>query len=165
MVSEADAEAALVESVTADENPSDTLMVRMIGELDENSIKKLGRSASRATTHRSLLAVVILVPRVKIHLALSHEATCLAAEGTFFVGTSTLSFISIHFIRVRHWTLRKAFQAHVPLVKAVRMMLDRSTRKSKGFCFVNFHSVSDAMSAKNRMIAAGILAVRELVGV
>ena len=52
---------------------------------------------------------------------------------------------------------RKAFQAHVPLVKAVRMMLDRSTRKSKGFCFVSFYSVSDAMTARNRMVAAGIL--------
>jgi len=88
MVSEADAEAALVETMTAEENPSDTLMVRLIGELEENQIKK-------------------------------------------------------------------AFQAHVPLVKGVRMMLDRSTRKSKGFCFVSFYSVSDAMTAKNRMIAAG----------
>lgn len=88
MVSEADAEAALVESVTAEENPSDTLMVRLIGELEEHQIKK-------------------------------------------------------------------AFQAHVPLVKAVRMMLDRSTRKSKGFCFVSFYSVSDAMTARNRMVAAG----------
>ena len=38
------------------------------------------------------------------------------------------------------------------------MMLDRSTRKSKGFCFVSFYSVSDAMTARNRMVAAGILA-------
>ena len=35
------------------------------------------------------------------------------------------------------------------------MMVDRSTRKSKGFCFVSFHSVSDAMQAKNRLTAAG----------
>ena len=42
MVSEADAEAALVESVAAEENPSDTLMVRLIGELEEHQIKKLG---------------------------------------------------------------------------------------------------------------------------
>ncbi|CAE7690553.1 NCL [Symbiodinium sp. CCMP2592] len=51
--------------------------------------------------------------------------------------------------------IKKAFQSHVPVVKGVRMMLDRSTRKSKGFCFVNFYSVSDAMTAKNRMLAAG----------
>ena len=43
MVSEADAEAALVETMTAEENPSDTLMVRLIGELEENQIKWLGR--------------------------------------------------------------------------------------------------------------------------
>ena len=41
------------------------------------------------------------------------------------------------------------------------MMLDRSTRKSKGFCFVSFYSVSDAMTAKNRMIAAGLSAKRK----
>ena len=40
-------------------------------------------------------------------------------------------------------------------------MLDRSTRKSKGFCFVSFYSVSDAMTAKNRMIAAGLSAKRK----
>lgn len=40
-MSEEDAEAALVESVTAEENPSDTLMVRMIGDLEEAQIKKL----------------------------------------------------------------------------------------------------------------------------
>ncbi|CAJ1339238.1 unnamed protein product [Effrenium voratum] len=84
-ISEGDQD-AITESV--EENPSDTLMVRLIGELEEGRIKK-------------------------------------------------------------------AFQAHVPVVKAVRMMLDRSTRKSKGFCFVSFYSVSDAMTAKNRMIAAG----------
>ena len=43
MVSEADAEAALVETMTAEENPSDTLMVRLIGELEENQIKWLER--------------------------------------------------------------------------------------------------------------------------
>jgi len=53
--------------------------------------------------------------------------------------------------------IKKAFQAHVPVVKGVRMMVDRSTRKSKGFCFVSFWSVSDATTAKNRMIAAGSL--------
>ena len=41
------------------------------------------------------------------------------------------------------------------------MMLDRSTRKSKGFCFVSFYSVSDAMTAKNRMIAAGLSVKRK----
>lgn len=51
--------------------------------------------------------------------------------------------------------IKKAFQSHVPVVKGVRMMLDRSTRKSKGFCFVNFYTVSDAVTAKNRMLAAG----------
>lgn len=51
--------------------------------------------------------------------------------------------------------IKKAFQAHVPAVKGIRMMIDRSTRKSKGFCFVSFWSVSEAESAKNRMVAAG----------
>lgn len=51
--------------------------------------------------------------------------------------------------------IKKAFQTHVPVVKSVRMMVDRSTRKSKGFCFVSFWSVSDAMTAKNRLAAAG----------
>ena len=41
MVSEADAEAELLESVTAEENPSDSLMVRLIGDLEESQIKKL----------------------------------------------------------------------------------------------------------------------------
>ena len=39
-MSEEDVEAALVESV-AEENPSDTLMVRMIGDLEESQIKPL----------------------------------------------------------------------------------------------------------------------------
>lgn len=49
----------------------------------------------------------------------------------------------------------KAFQAVVPSVKGVRMMMDRKTNKSKGFCFVSFYSVSEADTAKSRMIAQG----------
>jgi len=51
--------------------------------------------------------------------------------------------------------LMKAFQNVVPTVKGVRILMDRHTRKSKGFGFVSFWSVSEAETAMSRLIAAG----------
>lgn len=53
--------------------------------------------------------------------------------------------------------VKKAFQAVVPSMKGVRMMIDRKTNKSKGFCFVNFYTVGEAETAKNKMCATGSL--------
>jgi len=51
----------------------------------------------------------------------------------------------------------KAFRQVVPTVKSCRLLLDRRTRKSKGFCFVSFWSVSEAETALARFHAAGSL--------
>eukprot|EP00445_Apocalathium_hangoei_P091535 CAMPEP_0204238494 /NCGR_PEP_ID=MMETSP0361-20130328/93897_1 /ASSEMBLY_ACC=CAM_ASM_000343 /TAXON_ID=268821 /ORGANISM="Scrippsiella Hangoei, Strain SHTV-5" /LENGTH=401 /DNA_ID=CAMNT_0051211269 /DNA_START=77 /DNA_END=1280 /DNA_ORIENTATION=+ len=51
----------------------------------------------------------------------------------------------------------KAFQEVVPTVKSVRIVVDRSTRKSRGFCFVMFYSIAEAETAVSRLQAAGSL--------
>merc|ERR1712232_804130 len=47
--------------------------------------------------------------------------------------------------------LKKALQAYCPHIKAVRVCVDRSTRKSKGFGFVTLYSIADAQSAMSRI--------------
>jgi len=51
--------------------------------------------------------------------------------------------------------LQQAFCQVVPIVKSVRILTDRHTRKSKGFGFVQFWSVSEAETAMSRMLASG----------
>eukprot|EP00929_Paragymnodinium_shiwhaense_P003534 TRINITY_DN104099_c0_g1_i1.p1 TRINITY_DN104099_c0_g1~~TRINITY_DN104099_c0_g1_i1.p1 ORF type:complete len:499 (+),score=111.35 TRINITY_DN104099_c0_g1_i1:84-1580(+) len=54
-------------------------------------------------------------------------------------------------------SLKKACQLYAPSIKAIRVCVDRSTRKSKGFGFLTLYSVADAVAVMSRIQAASCI--------
>lgn len=54
---------------------------------------------------------------------------------------------------LRWQDIKDAFNEHAPVVHA-KVIMDRETNKSRGFGFVEFETVEDAVTAKNAMDGA-----------
>eukprot|EP00927_Polykrikos_kofoidii_P034987 TRINITY_DN29570_c0_g1_i1.p1 TRINITY_DN29570_c0_g1~~TRINITY_DN29570_c0_g1_i1.p1 ORF type:complete len:530 (+),score=121.00 TRINITY_DN29570_c0_g1_i1:218-1807(+) len=98
----------------------------------------------------STTAQVLVQPLIRT----SEESETKAADGTVLDHpTDTLMVRQIG--EMTEEKIKKAFQAFVPAVRGVRIPMDRHTRKTKGFGFVSFYTVGEAVSAISRLQAVG----------